>query len=217
MGWPKGRPKRIDLTGQVFSRLTVLAPAPDRTTGRAYWLCRCECGQEKPVSSSDLRTGHALSCGCWNSEVRRRHPVTHGFAGTPTYICWTNMRSRCSNPKRREFHNYGGRGIVVCERWQKFENFLADMGEMPPGMTLDRIDVNGHYEPSNCRWTSGEVQGNNRRNNVYVDLHGERMTLSQAARRLDAPVDHVRWVYQKHGDAWLSYVRAAAAIGMATP
>jgi hypothetical protein len=162
------------------------------------------------VSTSDLVTGHTQSCGCLNAEIRKSKALRHGFNRTPTYICWSNMRSRCSNPRQRSYASYGGRGITVCERWQTFENFLADMGAQPAGLTIDRIDVNGSYEPGNCRWASQEVQDNNKRTTVYVVLDDRRMSMSQAAAAVGCSPGRVRYAVQRHGDSWLSFVRAAA-------
>lgn len=116
--------------------------------------------------------------------------MRHGFSGTPTYECWVGMRRRCSSPRHHKFKYYGGRGIRVCERWQRFENFLADMGPRPSrAHTVDRIDTNGHYEPCNCRWATPVEQQNNRRNNKLIEFRGQRMTVRQALNACSSSVN----------------------------
>lgn len=129
-----------------------------------------------------LRAGDTRSCGCLRSELISARAGTHRRSGSTAYRVWLGMLDRTTRKGRRDFKHYGGRGIRVCERWMAFKNFLADMGDPPPGMTIERIDNNRGYEPGNCRWASHLEQVNNRRNNVMVSLNGQAMTLSQAAR-----------------------------------
>ena len=140
-------------------------------------LCRCACGRESVVDLSRLLRGKALKC---HSCGRK----THGMSGTSIYNTWNAMLRRCENPKDSNFKDYGGRGIKVCERWHKFENFLKDMGPRPLGKTLDRIDNNGNYEPSKCRWIAMKGQSWNRRGNVRVVINGKKIPASEADRRL---------------------------------
>jgi len=133
----------IDLTGKRFGMLTVLAraAAPEKSGGSSYWQCCCDCGVSRIIRSTSMRSGETVSCGC-HSRAQSRARVKHGAACgkklSPEYHSWTSMKNRCSNPKSPDFKWYGERGIKVCERWQQFENFLADMGRRPEGTTLDR-------------------------------------------------------------------------------
>ena len=173
-----------DLTGKQFRRLTVIRLA-GRMRGLRAWLCRCECGNETTVPTSALRNGKTASCGCLRrimGEKNRRH----GACRTPEYNNWIAMKARCYNPKCRDFLDYGGRGIRVCERWiSSFENFLADMGLRPfPSATIDRIDGNKDYDPTNCQWATGDQQASNKRNNKLLTHNGETKTLAAWAREL---------------------------------
>lgn len=167
-----------DLTGVVFDRLTVVERAPNQGTNVA-WVCLCKCGQVKTILASNLRAASIRSCGCMLAEsrvdanIRKAHPREAKV--------FVNMHSRCSNPKATYYSYYGGRGIKVCDRWSSFANFLADMGVVPPGMTLDRIDSDADYEPGNCRWATRTEQANNKRNNVRVEVNGRKYRIKELA------------------------------------
>ena len=153
--------KRVKV-GDKFSRLTIserVSPIGDRNT---RWLCTCVCGRTTVTSTVHLNSGHTTSCGCYRDERARAAAVTHGQSGSPTYNSWAAMKQRCYYEKNDNFEYYGGRGIKVCDRWlNSFENFLADMGQRPEGLTLEREDVNLDYSPSNCIWETNSRQGYN--------------------------------------------------------
>jgi len=160
--------KRIDLTGLAFGRLVVLGYSKKDAYNSAVWKCRCECGVEKDINGASLRTGATTSCGCLQREVARssKNNLSHGYHNTPTYFSWQNMLTRCTNPNYKQWNDYGGRGITVCERWRTFENFLADMGEKPDDSSIDRKDNDGNYEPGNCQWVTRAEQSMNKRTTI---------------------------------------------------
>lgn len=147
---------------------------------RWMWYCKCDCGVMCWKNAPLLRRGVIKSCGCLIGEFLRKTRRTHGYSATPTYASWIAMLRRCNDEKGLAYSYYGGRGIKVCDRWKSFENFLADMGERPDKTSLDRIDSDGNYEPTNCRWSDLIQQGRNKRNTVYVSYQGEDMTLQRA-------------------------------------
>lgn len=166
------------LTAVRFSR---------KTEGRKYyWVFKCDCGVVKEMRVDTVKRKNHVSCGCWNREKKSNY--SHGFApaggDNRTYKSWQMMKARCLYPSHISYKNYGGRGITVCDRWTRFENFLADMGERPDEKTLERIDVNGNYEKSNCKWATTREQKNNTRRNVYIAFDCRYMTLAQWAEHL---------------------------------
>ncbi len=174
----------IDPT-KKYGLLTPLRPAAERDQhGREQWHCLCDCGGKTIVKATYLRTGETISCGCRKRAGNRRtHGCKTAAGATPAYLAWSNMKRRCSNPKLKSWKNYGGRGISYDPRWEKFEDFLADMGEPAEGQTLDREDNDGNYCKDNCRWVSHVVQSRNRRSNRLVTIHGESMPLAEAVER----------------------------------
>lgn len=187
-------PAFIDLTGQRFHRLLVLKRADSLSSvGRVQWDCRCDCGNEVVIPGLHLKTGNTKSCGCQrvdSSRANGKARKTHGMTRSPEYRAWQSMKDRCYNEDCENFKNYGARGIVVWHTWMKsFNNFYRDMGPRPgPDYSLDRIDNNGNYTPSNCRWATAEQQANNRRTNYLVELDGEVRTLSQVAKETNIPL-----------------------------
>lgn len=164
-------PPRQNIIGQRFGRLVVMKFAFIAKSGSAVWHCRCDCGKTRTTSARNLKVGDAVSCGCrrieaWreNGKANGRANKTHGQSRRSSeYSSWSAMRTRCTNPNATGYDRYGGAGIKVCKRWNRFENFLADMGKRPKGKTLDRINSNGNYTPSNCRWATPLVQRLNQR------------------------------------------------------
>lgn len=200
-----------DLTGQRFERLAILGYAGSRRGGGAIWRCQCDCGAVVECHSANLVNGRTKSCGCYKQD----HPSTlsHGKSKTTVHNVWCGMRQRCENESAEAFPLYGGRGITVCERWQLFENFLADMGEPPPGMTIDRIDNDGPYSPENCRWATTTEQARNRRSVAVVEWRGETHTLPEWEQLTGIP-RKVLWHRLKkvglHGDELFKPLRVIA-------
>jgi hypothetical protein len=174
-----------DIEGQRFSRLTVLGHL-GAVKKQTRWLCLCECGNRAVVAYAKLVSGKTRSCGCLKREVHANRCRTvfakHNMSATRTYQSWAAMRTRCANPNDKQFALYGGRGITVRARWSTFENFYSDMGERPEGTTLDRKDVNGNYEPSNCRWGTLLQQNNNKRSTAFVKYRGVDVPLALMCR-----------------------------------
>jgi hypothetical protein len=173
--------KFTDLIGQKFGYLLVVGRAPNHNR-RSAWICICRCGKRVIKGVSEVKLGH--SCGCWNRECRLRHGHTGSNRRcSPTYVSWRGMRARCLNPNSVHWKDYGGRGIKVCERWNSFENFLEDMGERPEGMTLDRINNDGDYEPSNCKWSTQSEQVKNQRKRKLLEKFSDEEIIGEYNRR----------------------------------
>lgn len=178
--------KGKDITGQRFGRLTAIEPIGKTKAGNIIWRCKCDCGNEKNVSTKFLGRD-TLSCGCLGRERRQAKLQTHGMSRTRLYNVHRTMVGRCTNPNAHEYENYGGRGIKVCNEWRDFEAFAKwalenGYAEKERGKcTLDRINPNGDYEPSNCRWVTMKTQERNKRNNHLITFRGETHCMSEWA------------------------------------
>ena len=177
--------KFIDLTGQRFGRLTVVNRAETRNK-RTYWDCVCDCGNTKVINSYKLLSGNTQSCRCLDTEMTIARTTKHGMShSSPEYYIWKTMRQRCNNPNNGAYKEYGGRGVKVCKRWDKFESFYKDMGQRPSSKhQIERLDNDGDYEPSNCVWATQLAQANNKRNTLYITFRGVTKPISDWAREV---------------------------------
>lgn len=177
--------KSIDLKSKRFGRLIVVKQTGRNKNGK-LWLCRCDCGKEKEVPTKYLTSGDTKSCGCYRKECEIKNLSqfwgkikTHGLSKTRIYQTWADMKDRCNNPNNNAYDSYGGRGIRVCDEWiidfMNFYNWAMKNGYNDT-LTIDRINVNGNYEPKNCRWVSWKIQGNNRRTTRKITIYGETKT-----------------------------------------
>lgn len=171
----------LDLTGKRFGRLTVVSRAENSKSGKTRWRCKCDCGNECVVHGDSLKSGNTKSCGCVRRESSHNKATTHGMSDTPLFAVWWAMISRCKNPNNKSYKNYGGRGIRVCDEWTDSSKFFewAIKNGYAEGLTIERIDVNGGYEPSNCTWIPKEKQARNKTNNRMIEINGERKCLAQ--------------------------------------
>lgn len=200
-----------DLVGERFGRLLVVSRAPDRTSKAGIrqprWNCMCDCGSSCLKTGPNLTSGGTMSCGCLrvdyiknNRSGKGHHGYNHGAAGSPEYNSWVGARLRCHNEKDKNYNNYGGRGISLCDRWRNsFSAFLEDMGERPLGTTLDRIDVNGNYEKSNCRWASTKQQGRNMRKTIWITIGDRTLSVPEWSEISGIPEPVIRQRYRNRG------------------
>lgn len=185
--------RSLNLIGNVFGMLKVLTEAESSITpkGRTKrrFLCQCSCGNQKIISMDSLQMGHSKSCGCTSYELVAKARTKHGFARSRIYKIWQGMLARCNKPNCNAYKNYGGRGIKVCEKWNTFEGFYEDMGpSYYDGGTIERKDVNGNYEQSNCKWIDKKDQSWNLRKNVKVKFNGQMLNLKELSELVDIPI-----------------------------
>lgn len=184
-------PKALDLDGVRFGRLVAIRPDGHVLAGREKkraWLCQCDCGNRITLPVGNIRSGNTTSCGCLRKEQLSDRSFKHGASlgrdGSKTYFAWASMKERCNNPRCAAYPDYGGRGIKVHPEWNaSYIAFERDMGKCPPGYTIERLDVNKGYEPKNCEWAPRSQQNSNKRSTVWIELDGERLTLTEACRR----------------------------------
>lgn len=180
-----------DLVGKTFGFLTVIGlHSASRNGLGGTWVCKCECGITRVMPGRVLKVARPHNCGCKTPELLRKRAVTHGMAGSkeraPEYRSWYAMKQRCLNPKSKQYGSYGGRGIKICQEWiDSFEKFFEVMGPAPKGFELDRKDVDGDYEPDNCKWSSHKDQQRNKQNTVWVEFEGKTVALVSWQRSLD--------------------------------
>lgn len=170
-----------DLTGKRFGRLTVVSRAENGKGSRARWLCRCDCGNERVVYGYSLKSGNTRSCGCLRAETSKDKATTHGMSKTSLFHVWWAMMERCTNKNSKSYKNYGGRGISVCDEWldsTTFFNWALSSG-YEEGLTIERIDVNDGYKPSNCKWVTKKEQARNKTNSFIVEIDGESKCLAE--------------------------------------
>jgi hypothetical protein len=196
--------KLIDISGKTFERLTVVGLSHLDKNKSSYWLCKCVCGKDKVINKSSLIQGKSKSCGCLNQ--------THGEGGfiqgsnlrnpTKEYSLWISIKGRCFNPKMKFFHRYGGRGITMCDRWKNsYEDFLEDVGRAPSSKhSLDRINVDGNYEPSNCKWATQKEQMNNTCRNRFIEWNGKKQTVIQWCEELNLNENKIRSRIKRNWD-----------------
>lgn len=180
-----------NLTGHRFGRLLVLSESGRDKHKQILWKCLCDCGAEKTVTGSNLR-GKTRSCGCLKAEIDPARLRTHGKSGTKEHKIWKGMISRCAITTATGYKNYGGRGVKVCERWHDFSAFFTDMGECGQGMSIDRIDVNGNYEPGNCCWSTKKDQARNTRRSTRITHNGETLTIVEWSERVSIGESTIR-------------------------
>lgn len=204
-----GKKPIIDLTGQQFERLVVVSCA-GRIGRRYHWNCVCDCGTEHVVVGDALKAGLTRSCGCLKRDVSKARAkpkppkvyvrVLHGLSKTRAHAIWKAAKQRCFDPNAHNYRHYGGRGITMCDRWRHdFSAFFADMGECPPGMSLERINHNGHYEPGNCRWATQSEQVRNTRRNIVVSVGEDQVCLKDYTRIVGASYGAVQHAMRDHG------------------
>lgn len=191
-----------NLIGKKFGLLTVESLAGRSELRQIVWNCKCSCGEKIMVFGNNMKNGHTQSCGCLRLNFGMSK-ITHGHSRkgrvSKTYKTWKGMKERCQRVKNKHFKYYGGRGIKVCPRWKKFQNFISDMGIAPIGMQIERKNNNGNYEPSNCKWVTQTEQANNKSTSVRISFNGLTLTAAQWSRRLGL---NEKKIYSRAAKGW---------------
>lgn len=180
--------KALEITGQKFGRLTAIKFVKKNKKGLHIWLFKCDCGKEKMIIKQYVLSGQVKSCGCLLAEKRIESHTVHGFYGTSIYKTWQGIKRRCYYTNFKDYKNYGARGVLVCDEWKNdFINFYnwAITNGYKEGLTIDRIDVNGDYEPNNCRWVTTKIQNRNKRNCIFITYKNNTYCLGEWAERLN--------------------------------
>ena len=198
----------IDLTGQRFNRLIVIEPSRTKN-GKYAWKCLCDCGNYTIAVGAQLKNGNTKSCGCYKNDIARKRFMKHGLSRTKLFHVYQGMHSRCENKKSRMYKHYGGRGVSVCEEWSgeagvvNFCEWSMDNG-YEEGLQIDRIDNDGNYEPSNCRWVTCQENLMNKSNTLFYEYNGNKKTLQDWAivsnipyKRLRARIKECGWSFEK--------------------
>jgi hypothetical protein len=181
--------KIVDITGLTFGSWTVVG-ATDSASRQKRWLCRCVCGTQREVVGTSLRSGASTNCGCKRREHVGNINRSHGASRTAEYRVWKHMHARCSDPADKRYENYGGRGIRVCARWNRFDGFIADVGPRPSAAhSIERLSVDGDYEPANVIWATAPEQARNKTTTVFISVDGKVGRLVDFADELRLPYD----------------------------
>ena len=192
--------KTLDLAGKRFGRLLVLEKC-GHIGKYIAWKCKCDCGNETVVAVNNLQNGSTKSCGCLARELSSARHKIHGLTNTTLHKTWKNIKTRCYNPNCQKYKNYGGKGICMCNEWlddfNSFYEWSINNG-WKDGLTIDRIDVDGNYEPSNCRWVDWKTQQRNKSNNIYVEFNGKKVCLKEYAELKGISYDKARYDYKKN-------------------
>jgi len=178
----------LGIAGEKFNKLTVLNKTNEKANKTYLWLCECECGNLTKVKKWNITSGNTRSCGCLKVESIKKvgqQNISHGMRYTKIYKIWESMKRRCNNEKAERYASYGGRGITYCEEWEKFDGFYEWVKESgyKEGLSIDRIDVDGNYEPSNCRWVTLEQQSFNKTNSRKVHYKDKELTIAELAKK----------------------------------
>lgn len=188
-----------------FGKLVVVKVAEGKFI-RKHYVCKCDCGNITIVQDCNLKQGKTKSCGCYKKELNSKIATKHGYADTPLYNCWVRIRARCCNKNLKDYKYYGGRGIKVCDEWKEFLPFYnwAMANGYTQNLTIDRIDVNGNYEPANCRWITNQEQQRNKRNTIKYIYKGEEYTSSEISKKLRLSKDDIYWKFYKPSEEYIT-------------